>query len=134
RLAEALALLGTRRALLVCSRDGLDEVSLSAPTQVREVRAGQISAWEWTPRDFDLGPCALADLRADGPAESAAVIRAVLEGEEGPATRVVLANAAAALVAAERVTAPLAGVALAREAIASGRAAQVLKYLVTCSR
>src|SRR5262249_1890497 len=50
-LAGALARLGTRRALVVCSRDGLDEVSLSAPTQVREVHGGRVRAWEWTPRD-----------------------------------------------------------------------------------
>src|SRR5206468_9975124 len=54
-LAGALAILGTRHALLVCGRDGLDEVSLSAPTLVREVRGHDVTAWEWTPEDFGLG-------------------------------------------------------------------------------
>src|SRR5207244_10132703 len=63
RLAAALARLGTRHALLVCGRDGLDEVSLSAPTLVRQVRGGQVISLEWTPADFGLEPCSLADLR-----------------------------------------------------------------------
>jgi anthranilate phosphoribosyltransferase len=133
-LAGALARLGTRRALLVCSRDGLDEVSLSAPTLVREVRGGQVLSWEWTATDFRLKPCTLDDLRAKGPEESAAIVRAILEGRGGPATRVVLANAAAALLAAERVATPAEGVALAAEAVAAGKARGVLERLVACSQ
>jgi anthranilate phosphoribosyltransferase len=129
-LAAALSRLGARRALLVCSRDGLDEVSLSASTLVREVRAPAVTAWEWAPADFGLEPCALADLHAAGPEDSAAIIQAVLEGRDGPARRVVLANAAAALLAAERVRTPREGVARAAEAIASGRAKQVLTRLI----
>jgi anthranilate phosphoribosyltransferase len=134
RLAGALARLGGRRALLVCGADGLDEVSLSAPTHVRDVRGSSVEAHEWTARDFDLGPCSLADLRADGPEESAAVILSVLDGRDGPAARVVLANAAAALLAAERVRTLPEGVSLAAEAIRSGRSRQVLARLVACSR
>jgi anthranilate phosphoribosyltransferase len=133
-LAEALVRLGTRHALLVHGRDGLDEVSLSAPTQVREVRHGTVRAWEWTPRDFDLERCSPADIQADGPEASAALVRAVLEGRDGPAKRVVLANAAAALLAAERVSSPTEGVARAAEAVATGRARQVLERLVACSQ
>jgi anthranilate phosphoribosyltransferase len=133
-LAGALARLGTRRALLVCSRDGLDEVSLSGPTLVREVHAGRVTAWEWTPADFGLAGCALADLRADGPEESAAMIRGVLDGRDGPARRMVLANAAAALLAAERVRSPAEGVARAAEAVDRGDARRVLERLVACSR
>jgi anthranilate phosphoribosyltransferase len=132
-MAGALARLGTRHALLVCGRDGLDEVSLSAPTLVREVREGQVSNHEWTAQDFGLAPCTLADLHADGPEESAAVVRSVLEGHEGPATRVVLANASAALLAAERVATPADGVARAATALGDGRALQVLERLVACS-
>jgi anthranilate phosphoribosyltransferase len=132
-LTEALVRLGTRHALLVYGQDGLDEISLSAPTLVREVRHGMVRAWEWTPSDFGLEPCSLAELRADGPEASAAVVRAVLEARDGPATRIVLANAAAALLAADRVETPTAGVAVAAEALASGRARQVLDRLVDCS-
>jgi anthranilate phosphoribosyltransferase len=130
RMAGAIARLGTRRALLVCGRDGLDEVSLSGPTLVREVCDGAIAAFEWTPADFDLEPCRLDELRADGPEESAAVIRDVLAGKEGAALRVVLANAAAALLAAERVTTLGEGVKRAAAAVADGRAALVLEGLV----
>lgn len=133
-LAGALAELGARRALLVCSMDGLDEVSLSAPTRVIEVRGRHTTCWEWTAKDFDLEPCALAELRAEGPAESAAIIRGILEGKPGPAMRMVLANAAAALVAAERASQPAEGVHLARQAIASGRAKQVLERFVASSK
>ena len=66
-LAGAAARLGTRRAVVVCSRDGLDEVSLSAPTMVRVVEAGAVRAAEWAPADFGLGEVPLAALRADGP-------------------------------------------------------------------
>jgi anthranilate phosphoribosyltransferase len=133
-LAGALARLGTGRALLVCGRDGLDEVSLSAPTLVREVRGTVVSAWEWTPTDFGLDPCSLDDLRVGGPEESATRIRAVLAGHSGPSARAVLANAAAALLAAGKVATPAEGVALAGEALASGRARQVLEQLIACSR
>jgi anthranilate phosphoribosyltransferase len=133
RMAGALARLGTTHALVVWASDGLDEVSLSAPTEVREVRGQEVSAWQWTPADFGLGPCRLEDLRADGPTASATIIRGVLAGADGPAARVVLANAAAALLAAQRVRTPLEGVALAREALATGRARQVLERLVACA-
>lgn len=134
RLAAALARLGTRRALLVCGRDGLDEVSLSGPTFVREVAGDQVRAEEWTAEDFGLAPCRLEELRVAGPEESAAVIRAVLQGEEGPARRIVLANTAAALMAAEKVATLPEGVARASEAITSGRAVGVLNDLVALSQ
>lgn len=133
-LAGALARLGTGHALIVCGEDGLDEVSLSAPTQVRQVNAGQITARQWTPADFGLEPCSLADLRAETPKESAAILRDVLEGKEGPATRIVLANAAAGLLAARRVTTPPEGVEMARNAIQSGKGLRVLEQLVKASK
>jgi anthranilate phosphoribosyltransferase len=133
RMASALARLGTGRALLVCGRDGLDEVSLSAPTLIREVRDGTVSAAEWTPEDFGLAPCAPDELRVAGPRQSAAVIRALLDGADGPARRVVLANAAAALIVAGRAAGPREGVARAAEAIDSGAAARVLERLAACS-
>jgi anthranilate phosphoribosyltransferase len=128
-LAGALALLGTSHTFVVCSRDGLDEVSLSAPTMVREIRDRKITVMEWSPTDFGLEPCSLADVRVDGAAASAGLIRGILEGKEGPASRLVLANAAAALLVADRVQSLEEGVTLAREAIASGRARAVLEML-----
>jgi anthranilate phosphoribosyltransferase len=131
-LAGALARLGTRHAFLVCGKDGLDEVSLSGPTLVREVRGSTVSVLEWLPHHFDLTPVSLAELLVSGPEESAAVIRAILEGAEGPAARVAIANAAAALLAAEQVETLPEGVARVREAIRTGRARQVLERVLTC--
>ena len=128
-MAGALTRLGTRHALVICSRDGLDEVSLAAPTLVRDVCRGQITSLEWTPADFGLDPCRLADLQVSGPEQSAALLRQVLAGDRGPPTRVVLANAAAALLAADKVANLTEGVALASKALFSGRAAQILDSL-----
>lgn len=132
-LAGALAELGSRHALLVCGRDGLDEVSLSAPTLVREVRNGTIQAWEWTPADFGLEECNLADLRAADAEESARIIRSVLAGASGPALRIVVANAAAALLAADQAATLREAVARATDAIRSGKAGEVLAKFVACS-
>lgn len=130
-LAGALAELGTRQSVLVCSADGLDEVSLSAPTRVRVVRGDEYDAREWAPAEFGLGEVAIADIRAADPAESAAVIRGVLAGADGPARRIVLANAAAALWAAEAVPTLRAGVERADAALKSGHARAVLEHLTS---
>jgi anthranilate phosphoribosyltransferase len=132
-LAGALARLGVRRAFLVHSRDGLDEVSLSAATAVREVHRGSVREFEWMPSDFGLSPCSLSELKVSGPQESADAICAILDGADGPRTRIVVANAAAALLAAERVGTLAEGVARAAEAIASRRARWVLETLRSCS-
>jgi anthranilate phosphoribosyltransferase len=132
-LAEALARLGTRHALLVCGEDGLDEVSLSAPTQVRVVRDGRVTSLVWAPEDFGLARCNAEELHADGPAQSAAIIRGVLNGADGAARRIVLVNAAAALLAAECAASPREGVTLAQAAIDSQRARDVLEKLIACS-
>ena len=128
-IAGALAALGTRHSFVVCGRDGLDEVSLAGPTHVRRVTAGAVEVLEWSPADFGLEPVAIADIRADGPAESAAIIRRLLSGQPGPARRMVLANAAAALLAAGYKRDLMAGVAASAHAIDSGRAGQVLERL-----
>jgi anthranilate phosphoribosyltransferase len=134
RMAGALARLGTRRAFLVSSRDGLDEVSLSAPTLVREVRDGQVVAHEWTPADFGLEGCRLEELGVDGPGASAALVRDAIAGRDGPAYRVTLANAAAALLVAGKAATLSDGVARAREAVSAGGAARVLSALAEASR
>jgi anthranilate phosphoribosyltransferase len=130
-MAGAVAQLGTRRTLVVCGRDGLDEVSLSAATLVREVRGHEVASWEWHPRDFGLEGCEMSDLQAANAEASAAMIRGVLDGRAGPARRIVLANAAAALLAAERVDTLPSGVALAADVLDSGRARKVLHDLTT---
>jgi anthranilate phosphoribosyltransferase len=128
-IAGALARLGTGSSFVVCSAEGLDEVSLSAPTLFRRVEGAKVSAGEWTPADFGLEPCRLEELRVADAAASAGVIRGILAGESGAARRVVLANAAAALVAAGRADDLRAAVKLAADAVDSGRAAAVLEAM-----
>lgn len=128
-LAGALAELGTRQAVLVCSRDGLDEVSLAAPTMVRVVRGREYETREWHPDEFGLGAVPVRDILADGPAASAAIVLGVLDGADGPARRIVLANAAAALWAAETVPTLRDGVARADAALRGGQARAVLEHL-----
>jgi anthranilate phosphoribosyltransferase len=132
-VAGAVARLGTTRAILVCGADGLDEVSLGGETWVRIVHQGRVDRAVWVPTDFGLEPCTIDHLRIDTPGESAAVIRGVLAGADGPALRMVLANAAAALLAAQRVADLREGVAMAREAITTGRAAHVLERIIELS-
>jgi anthranilate phosphoribosyltransferase len=132
-LAGALAQLAPRRALLVSGYDGLGEVSLSAPTRVREVYGQVVREWEWRPEDFQLEPCLLTELHAEEPGQSAAIIRSVLAGENSPALRVVLANASAALLVAGRAATVVEGVAQARDSVLSGRARLVLDRLIACS-
>jgi anthranilate phosphoribosyltransferase len=134
RMAEALARLGTKRALVLCSCDGLDEVSLSAATMVRDVCGTTITKHEWTAADFHLKSCTLEELFAPHPQASADTIKNVIEGGQGPAQRIVLANTAVALLAAERVMTLTEGVAAAQAAIDSGRARHVLETLQALSR
>ncbi len=129
RMAQALAQVGTQHALVLCSEDGLDEVSLSAPTLVREIHGGVIVSHQWTAADFGLEKCALAELFAPHADASAVMIKEVLDGHDGPAQRIVLANAAAALLAAQMATSLRDGVERARESIRSGNARGVLETL-----
>lgn len=128
-MAHALAQLGTAHAFVLYNRDGLDEVSLSGPTLVREIRGAQIVQHEWIPADFGLQCCASSALSAPSSAASAVMIMEVLTGRDGPAQRVVLANAAAALLAADLVESLPEGVDRAREAIQTGGALLVLETL-----
>jgi anthranilate phosphoribosyltransferase len=130
-IAGAVAHLGTRQAVLVCSLDGLDEVSLAAPTMVRIVRGTQYESLEWTPEQFGLASVSIRALKASGPADSAAIIRAVLNGGDGPARRIILANAAAALWTAEAVKTLREGVERADAALKAGKPRAVLEQLRT---
>ena len=130
-LAGAVANLGTRQSVLVCSFDGLDEVSLAAPTMVRIVQGNEYESREWTPEEFGLAPVSLRALKASGPADSAAIIRGILNGADSPARRIVLANAAAGLWAAEAVKTLREGVERADAALKSGKPRAVLEQLRT---
>lgn len=128
-LAAALARLGSRRACVVCGNGELDEVCLWGPTTVREVRDGTVTGSEWQPDDFGLDGCSVDQLTVSSAAESAAVIDAIVNGEHGPATDIVVANAAAALLTAGHVDRLTDGVSRVRDVIAAGRVRTMLDAL-----
>ncbi len=129
-LARALGRLGSVHALVVHGAGGLDEISLEGPTAVAEYRQGVVQAYKLRPEDFGLPRCRNAELAVGSAAESAARIRAVLEGAAGPDAGIVLLNAGAALYVADRVPSIGAGIAAARAAVAEGRAKALLQRLV----
>lgn len=133
KLAAALVQLPVQAAIVVRGMDGMDEVSLSAETQVMHLQHGMTTQMLWTPKDFGLPTIRNDDLVVDGPDASAAVIRGILEGEQGPARDIVLANVAAALWVCERTHSLVDGVARAAAAIDSGAAKAKLKSLIDFS-
>jgi anthranilate phosphoribosyltransferase len=128
--AQALRLLGTKRAFVVHGHDGLDEISICAPTRVSELNDGAIRTYDILPEHY-FGARALAkDLAGGSPQENAAITRSVLEGHKDARRDVVLLNAAAALMAAGKAADFTQGLALAQTAIDSGAAAAKLQALV----
>lgn len=132
-LAAALRRLGGQRAVVVCGRDGLDEVTLAGETDVCEVTPDGIAAATWSPDMFGVPPGELSELRVDGPEASAALIRQVLDGRSGAARDIVVINAAAALWTARKVDSLRDGAALAAAALDSGAARGLLAGLVDAS-
>ncbi|MFH5804175.1 anthranilate phosphoribosyltransferase [Alienimonas sp. DA493] len=130
-LADALHALGTRRSLVVCGNDELDEVSLWGETAVFTTTPEGVTRSVVTADELQLSPCTAADLAADGPASSAAIIRGVLAGETGACRDVVVANAAAGLLAAGTAKTWTGGVEKAAAAIDHGAAARLLDRLAT---
>jgi anthranilate phosphoribosyltransferase len=129
-MAGALARLGTEHALLVSSDDGLDELSICAPTQVVEVRDGELSRYRVAPEDVGL-PRAESDAIPGGdPAQNAQTTRAILAGDPGPARDLALLNAGAAIYAGNGASSLADGVAAAEQAIADGAAAASLERFV----
>ncbi|HSZ60970.1 MAG TPA: anthranilate phosphoribosyltransferase [Terriglobales bacterium] len=133
KLAEALSMLGLRRALVVHGCDGLDEITITAPTRIAEVRDGQVRSYEVTPEEFGLQRATLDDLAGGDASLNAKLIREVLAGEKSPRRDVVLLNAAAALVAAGRADHLRDAIPLAAEAIDSGAAQKKIEALAAFS-
>ena len=130
KLAEALSMLGLRRALVVHGLDGLDEITITGPTRVAEARDGTVRTYEVDPEEFGLSRATLEDISGGDAAENAAIVREVLGGKKSARRDVVLLNCAAALVAAGRVDHLRDGVPVAAQAIDSGAAAAKLAELV----
>jgi anthranilate phosphoribosyltransferase len=133
-MAEALAAVGTRRAIVVAAHDGVDEISTTGPTLVAEVSGGEVHSREILPEEFGLARAPQDAFPGGDAAANAELIRRVLEGEPGPYRDVVLANASAALVAAGKAREFREGARRAGEAIDCGRARQILASLVDFTR
>ena len=134
QMAQVLGRLGSTHALVVHGQDGLDEVTLGDSTQVWEMRDGAVSAYTISPEELGFARAPREALRAGSVEEAAHILRQVLGGRPGPTRDVTLANAAAALLAADRVTTLKEGVALAAESIDSGEAQRVLDRVLELSQ
>ncbi|MDF2693503.1 MAG: Anthranilate phosphoribosyltransferase [Labilithrix sp.] len=124
-VAAALGKLGVRRAWVVRSEDGLDEVSPAAPTRVSVLDEGNVEERLVSPEEFGVSPLPLTALAGGDASDNAAAIRKILEGADHPASEAIVLNAAAALVVARR-SSPRDAAAEARDAIRSGRARATL--------
>jgi anthranilate phosphoribosyltransferase len=133
KLAEALSMLGLRRALVVHGLDGLDEITITGKTRVAEARDGVVKSYEVEPEEFGMSRASLQEISGGDAAENAEIIRAVLKGEKSARRNVVLLNAAAALVAAGRADHIAGAIPLAAQSIDSGAAAGKLEALVRFS-
>jgi anthranilate phosphoribosyltransferase len=130
-IAGALALLGVDRALVVASEDGLDELSIAAPTRIIEVNGDELRAYTVTPQELGVRGEDVGVLVGGGtPAENAAVTRAVFAGESGAARELAVLNGGAAIYAAGGVETLREGVDAARAAVDSGAAAAALERFV----
>jgi len=130
KVAEALSMLGLARALVVHGSDGLDEITVTGPTRVAEVRNGSVRSYEVTPEQFGIERSPMESLMGGDAADNAAIIRSILAGEKSAKRDVVLLNTAAALVAAGRVDSIAEGLPIAKRSIDEGKAAEKLEALV----
>ena len=133
RVADALNALGLHRGYVVHGDDGMDEVTLTAPTTVFAIQDGAVTQTRVQPEDFGL-PCASIDqLRGGDPAHNARITQGILNGTKGPKRDIVLVNAAMALMAAGQATSYKEGVDLAARSIDTNAAANKLIGLVMLS-
>ena len=133
-LAQVMAKLGVIRGMVVFGQDKLDEISMSAPTSVCEIRDGWFQSYEITPEQFGYTRCSKEDLVGGTPAENAEITRAILKGEErGPKRKAVCLNAGAALYIAGKAESMEAGVRMAEELIDSGAALKKLEEFIQAS-
>jgi anthranilate phosphoribosyltransferase len=131
---RALQRLGAEHAVVVYGRDGMDEVSLGAATMVGEFRDGAIKEYEIHPEDFGVTMSSNRALKVETPEQSKALLLAVLGNEPGPARDIVMLNAGVALYAANVAPSMAEGIALAREALASGKALAKLHAFVASTQ
>lgn len=132
-LANVLNMLGSNHVLVVHSEDGMDEISIGAPTFVAELKDGKVDTYTIQPEDFGMQRTDITTLAVDGAEASLAVVKSVLDGKAGAASDIVALNAGAAIYAAGLTDTLARGIGKAQEVIASGAAAEKLEALVNLS-
>ena len=132
-LARVLFNLGVKNAMVVYGQDKLDEISMSAPTTVCEIKDGVFNNYVIQPEDFGYSRCKKEDLEGGTPAENAEITRAILIGEKGPKRDAVALNSGAALYIAGKAATIQEGVKMAEELIDSGKAMEKLEEFIRFS-
>ena len=132
-LAQVLKQLGSEHVLVVHAEDGLDEISIAAPTRVAELKDGEISLYTVAPEDFGLQRADLSAIAVDNAEQSLAMIKSVFDDQPGPARDIVRLNAGAAIYAAGLTPSLAEGVAVATDVISSGKAGQTHQLLIDTS-
>ncbi len=133
-MAQSLMKLGVERALVVHSQDGTDEISIAAPTSVREVHAGAVCSYEIGPEDFGVSRSEASGVQGGDPATNGAILHDVMNGKRGPARDAAVVNAAAALYACGRAPNLQAAASQAEQALDAGAAAETLERLRRVSK
>ena len=133
-MAEALKDLGCERALVICGQDGMDEITTTAPTDIAELKNGEVRTFSFDPSDAGIARASEADLKGGDAAYNAAAIERLLDGEPGPFRDIVLLNAGAALVVAGLAETIPAGADMAAAAIDDGRARDTLARMIAISK
>ena len=132
-LAQVLVSLGVKRGMVVYGMDKLDEISMSAPTKICEIKDGWYKTFTITPEDFGFERCTKDDLKGGSPAENAQITLDILKGAKGHKRNAVLLNAGAALYIGGKADSFKDGVKLAAQIIDSGKAVEVLNKMIEVS-
>jgi len=129
-LAHVLRSLGTQHALVVHAQDGLDEISISSPTNVCELKQGEVTSYQIRPEDFSLNTTTIDLIQVESVEQSAEVINSILDGQQGATADIVSMNAGAAIYVSGQVDSLAEGIDLARQQLNTGAAKQTLQQLI----
>lgn len=129
--AQALKMLGARRAFVVCGHDGLDEISVCAPTRISELKDGRIFTYDIAPEQFFPQCADKSELTGGAPGENAEITKKILSGEKGAKRDIILLNSSAALLAAGKAVDLKDGIRLAEDSIDTGKAMSKLESLIS---
>jgi anthranilate phosphoribosyltransferase len=133
-MAKVMCNLGVKRGMVVYAHDGFDEISSSSSTTICEIRDGFIKSYEIEPEQFGITRCKKEELLGGTPAENAQITKNILSGEKGPKRDAVLLNSAAAIHIAKPEVSIKDAIAIAAEAIDSGKAGEQLKQFIALSQ